>query len=93
MTASSQTSNEEQTHAEVISLRRLPETDRALVAALREGRPGASHELVDRYGGLVQGLLLRVVGFDPDVPDLMQDVFFSALERIGELRQPEALKT
>jgi len=92
LTAANQTSSPEQTHAEVISLHKIPENDGALVAAVREGRRGAAHALVDRYGGFVQGLLLKVVGFDPEVPDLMQDVLLSALQRIGELREPDALK-
>jgi len=79
--------------AEVIALRKIPDSDRALVMALREGHAGASVELVDRYGSFVQSLLLRVVGFDPDVPDLLQDVFVGALERIGELKRPESLKS
>lgn len=78
--------------AEIISLHKL-ESDQDLVVALREGRIGAPAVLVDRYGGLVQGLLLRVLGFESEVPDLLNEVFVRALERIDELKQPSSLKS
>jgi RNA polymerase sigma-70 factor (ECF subfamily) len=79
--------------AEVIAFPKIGGSDHALAVALREGRPGASAEFVDRYGPFVQGLLLKVVGFDPDVADLLQEVFLRALESIGELKRPAALKS
>lgn len=65
--------------------------DTALVAALRSGHPGAAAALFDRYGTHVQRVLVRVLGPDPDLPDLLHDVFVTCLERIGTLRDPAAL--
>jgi RNA polymerase sigma-70 factor (ECF subfamily) len=48
--------------------------------------------LVDRYGRYVERLLVRVVGLTPDVPDLLHEVFTRALERVHEIKQPDALK-
>ena len=48
--------------------------------------------LVERYGGYVERLLMRVVGADAELPDLMQDVFVRAISNLKELRDPAAVK-
>lgn len=77
-------------------VRRLPAgaglTDAALVAALLAGRADASGELFERYGSYVERLIVRVLGLDPEVPDLINEVFARALERLSQLDQPAALK-
>ncbi len=71
----------------------VPESDAGLVVALRAGRHSAKAALFDRYGRHVQRVLSRVLGPDPDIPDLMQDVFVSALESIDRLADPNALRS
>jgi RNA polymerase sigma-70 factor, ECF subfamily len=66
--------------------------DVALVAALREGRPDAPDQLFERYGEYVERLIVRVLGFDSEVPALINEVFACALERIDRLENPAALK-
>ncbi len=66
--------------------------DAELVAALRAGTPGTPAMLVERYGGYVERLLMRVVGADAELPDLMQDVFVRAISNLKELRDPAAVK-
>jgi RNA polymerase sigma-70 factor (ECF subfamily) len=66
--------------------------DRALVDALRKGHPGAPTALFDRYGGHVQRVLARVLGVDPDLGDLLHDVFVEALGSIGAVRDGSSLK-
>jgi len=70
----------------------LPESDESLVAALREGRSDAAATLFDRYAVHVRRVLARVLGPDPDLLDLIQDVFVTALESIGKLDEPRALR-
>ncbi len=70
----------------------VPDSDAGLVAALRAGRASAKVALFDRYGRHVQRVLTRVLGPDPDIPDLLQDVFVSALESIDRLSDPAALR-
>jgi RNA polymerase sigma-70 factor (ECF subfamily) len=65
----------------------------ALVHALRTGEPGAAGELFDRYGLAIQRVLVRIVGDDPEGSDLLHDTFLRALDHIGELRNPRALKS
>jgi RNA polymerase sigma-70 factor, ECF subfamily len=75
-------------------VRRLPVayTDGALVVSLRAREVGASEMLFDRYGPYVERLIVRVIGLDPEVPDLIHEVFARALEGIHGLRESTALK-
>jgi RNA polymerase sigma-70 factor (ECF subfamily) len=68
--------------------------DEALVHALRRRDAGAPTALFDRYAPYLQRVLARIVGYaEPERADLLHDVFVRALERIGELKNPRALKS
>jgi RNA polymerase sigma-70 factor (ECF subfamily) len=68
--------------------------DEVLVHALQQGDPGAPATLFDRYGTYVERVLARMVGYaESERTDLLHDVFVRALERIGELKNPRALKS
>jgi RNA polymerase sigma-70 factor (ECF subfamily) len=71
----------------------LPETDGALVAALRAGRSDAREALFDRYSNDVERVLYRILGPDPDIMDLLQDVFVAALTSLDKLRNADALRS
>ena len=63
--------------------------DARWAAAARDGDRVAFARLHKRYAGLVHGVLLsRAPARDAD--DLVQDVFATALERIGKLRDPSS---
>ena len=66
--------------------------DAALALALRGGHAGALAAVFERYGPYVQRVLARVLGTDPDLPDLIQDVFVQAIEGIGRLENPAAIR-
>jgi RNA polymerase sigma-70 factor (ECF subfamily) len=66
--------------------------DRELAAGLRAGRPGAALLLFDRYAPCVQRVLSRVLGLDPEIPDLIQEVFLSALQGMHTLRAGQPVK-
>ena len=67
--------------------------DEALVHALKQGDPGAPATLFDRYGTYVERVLARIVGYgESERVDLLHDVFVRAMERIGEIKNPRALK-
>jgi RNA polymerase sigma-70 factor (ECF subfamily) len=66
--------------------------DRALVVALRRRHPGAPAALYDRYAPHLQRVLARVLGSDPELPDLLHEVFFTALRDIAKLEDPDRLK-
>jgi len=66
--------------------------DVALVQALREGHPAATAELFDRYGGHVQRVLVHVLGYDPELADLLHEVFTRALANVASLNDGSKLK-
>ena len=66
--------------------------DEALVESLRSGDPGAAAQFFDAYGRYVERVLVRVLGPDPDVEDMLHDVFAEALGNIDKLREPARLK-
>ena len=65
--------------------------DAALVEALRVGHPGAVAALYDRYAAQVRLTLRSILGPDDEIPDLLQEVFIRALDRIGKLREVDRL--
>jgi RNA polymerase sigma-70 factor (ECF subfamily) len=65
--------------------------DRALVDALRAGHPGAAAALYDRYAGQIRLTLRSILGPDDDIPDLLQEVFIRALDRVDALRDVSRL--
>jgi RNA polymerase sigma-70 factor (ECF subfamily) len=67
-------------------------SDEALVSALREGRSDAAAAIFERYAVYVCRVLVRVLGRDPEVGDLVQDVFVVALESIAKLDEARALQ-
>jgi RNA polymerase sigma-70 factor (ECF subfamily) len=71
----------------------LPESDAALVAALRAGREGAREEIVRRCTPDVERVLYRVLGPDSEIEDVAHDVFMVAFTSLDQLRQPQALRS
>jgi RNA polymerase sigma-70 factor (ECF subfamily) len=65
----------------------------ALVAAMRSGRTDASAAFYDRYARAVHALAFRLMGPDGEIEDVVHDVFVRALESLGRLREPAALRS
>jgi RNA polymerase sigma-70 factor, ECF subfamily len=59
--------------------------DEALIQALRAGHPGAAAVFYDQHATHVHRTLESTLGSDADIPDLLQDIFIRAIDRIGEL--------
>jgi RNA polymerase sigma-70 factor, ECF subfamily len=76
------------------SLVRLPllESDAAIVTALRAGQHAGGTALYDVYRSHVQRVLVRVLGPDAELRDLIQDVFVEAIDSVDRLEAPEALR-
>lgn len=84
--------------AELLPLRRsqselpAPESDELLVLSLRARHPDAGTQLFDRYAPHVRRVLVRVMGPDSEILDLVHDVFVTALESLNRLVDPRALR-
>ena len=61
-----------------------------LVEAAQSGDRQAFAELYTRYSRMVHGILLARVR-PADADDLVQEVFVTAMQRLGSLRDPEAI--
>jgi RNA polymerase sigma-70 factor (ECF subfamily) len=83
---------------ELLPLRRsapelpAPESDELLVFSLRARHPDAGTQLFDRYAPHVRRVLVRVMGPDSEILDLVHDVFVTALESVHRLVDPKALR-
>ena len=63
-------------------------TDQKLVSSTLTGDTRAFGELVERYSGLVHGVVLEVVRRPEEVEDLVQEIFCKAYEQLPALRRP-----
>jgi RNA polymerase sigma-70 factor (ECF subfamily) len=66
--------------------------DAALVAAVREGSVSAKAELFQRYAPRLERLITHMLGYDPELADILQETFASALRSLDALKDPSALK-
>jgi len=67
--------------------------DDDLIDGLRAGHPGAAALFYDRYATSVHRTLQSVLGRDADIPDLLQDVFIRAIDRISELQHLDQVRS
>lgn len=70
--------------------------DTALVDELRKGARGtqaAAVALFDRHGRHVERLLYSLLGPDGEAEDLLHEVFLRALQGIGDLDEPDKLRS
>lgn len=65
--------------------------DGTLVAAAAAGDPAAWDALVDRHAGLVWSVCRRFRLADTDAQDVSQTVWLRLVERLGTLRDPDAV--
>jgi RNA polymerase sigma-70 factor (ECF subfamily) len=66
---------------------------RALVQALGSGHPGAAAAFYDEHAGHVYKILRSIVENESDVPDLLQEVFIRAIDKIRDLEDPALLRS
>jgi RNA polymerase sigma-70 factor (ECF subfamily) len=70
----------------------IPEGDEALVSALLSARPGGADAFIKRYFDHVKRMVVRVMGVDAEIEDIVHDVFLDALRTVGRLKDPGALR-
>jgi RNA polymerase sigma-70 factor (ECF subfamily) len=67
--------------------------ENALVDGLQAGNPAARAALFDRYAHHVRRVLLRVLGPDPELADVLHDVFVEALSSVRQIEDGRLLKS
>lgn len=76
-------------------MRQLPVAERSddeISKALAVGEPWAASALLERYGAMVERLIRRVMGHDPDLEDLVHDAFATILSASSQVRNGAAVK-
>jgi RNA polymerase sigma-70 factor, ECF subfamily len=76
----------------VRALAQRAENDTALVKGLLADDLHAQAAFFERYAPAVERLITRLIGFDRELPDILQEVFVHALASIHGLRNPAALR-
>jgi RNA polymerase sigma-70 factor (ECF subfamily) len=71
--------------------RDAPLTDAVLVRRARENDRFAQNAIYRRYAGYLLGLATRLTGRTNDADDLVQETFFTAFRKLGQLNDPDAL--
>jgi RNA polymerase sigma-70 factor (ECF subfamily) len=66
--------------------------DETLLDGVQRGQPSAMIALFDRYAPLIERILARILGTDPELPDLVHDVFAGILAGAAKVRKATALK-
>ena len=66
--------------------------DAALVAAILDGHAGAKAALFQRNAVFVERVITRVLGFDRELSDILQEVFLNALGSIHTLKDARLLR-
>jgi RNA polymerase sigma-70 factor (ECF subfamily) len=79
-------------HSAKVKPLRFSGDDIALVAALKQRHPGAMEALYDRYGTHVQRILVRVMGFDSHIGDMLHEVFIEAFTNVRSIKDGSRLK-
>jgi RNA polymerase sigma-70 factor (ECF subfamily) len=95
--AASQPQKEEERRADEAPTSRVarlkaPDSDIAIVKALRARHSAGAAGLFDRYHAHVRRVLLHVLGPDPELSDLVQEVFVTAIDSIEKLDEPGSLR-
>ena len=71
----------------------IEDDDALLVEAARRGHMNAGARIYERHVDAVHAFLSRLLGPQPDLDDLLQDVFFYAFRSIHKLREPSSLRS
>lgn len=69
------------------------QADAHLVEALRRGDAGAAETLVDRYGGMIHRVALRLLNDSPDAEEVTQDVLLTAIRKIQTFKGEAAFSS
>ena len=76
----------------VVSLLKFEGSDEALLEALKKQNPGAKRVFYTRYADHVQRVLIRIIGVDDAIPELLSETFLQAFSSVHSLRNGASLK-
>src|SRR5882724_305359 len=68
-----------------------PPTDEELTRRAQCGETAALGLLLARHQAPMRAVAMSLLGYGPDAEDVMQDAALTALRRVGDVRDPEAV--
>jgi RNA polymerase sigma-70 factor (ECF subfamily) len=77
---------------EVVPFDRDSQNLAVIAAGAAGGDPGSILSLFDRFGPVINRLVWRLLGPDPEHSDVVHDVIVAVLESIGEVKNPSLLE-
>ncbi len=77
---------------QVLPLLSRDRSDESLLDALRNQNPGAKRLFYTRYADHVQRVLIRIMGIDEAIPELISETFLQAFSSVHTLRNGASLK-
>ena len=70
-----------------------PEYEASLIERLKRQDTSAFQELINLYGDSIQNLVGRLMAFDPEMEDVIQNTLIQIWRKIGSFRNESSLKT
>jgi RNA polymerase sigma-70 factor, ECF subfamily len=69
------------------------EEQQHLVDGLKARKAWAERALLEEHAAFVERVLVRILGFHPELEDLVQEVFIRALERVHDVHDASGLRS
>jgi RNA polymerase sigma-70 factor (ECF subfamily) len=79
--------------APVLELLRPGASSEEIIEGLKASRPGAARSLYDEYEELINRLVWRTLGADPEHDDVVQQAFLNILTSIHKVENPALLRS
>lgn len=73
--------------------RSLDKSDAEIIKACRAGDESAWNDLVDRYQRLIFAIPRRAGLSEAQASDVLQEVFLTLFEKLGEIREPDRIRS
>ena len=65
----------------------------SLIARLKRQDSSAFQDLIDLHGDSIRNLIGRLMAFDPEMEDVLQNTMIQVWRKIGSFRNESSLKT
>jgi RNA polymerase sigma-70 factor (ECF subfamily) len=77
----------------VQALRAAQVDDATLIERVKRGDEGAFTQLYQRHARYIAGVVYRLTGVDGELDDIVQETFVEALRKVGQLREPDRVRS
>ena len=79
--------------APVLKLLKKEASNEEIIEGFKASRPNAARLLFEEYEELINNLVWRTLGADPEHDDVVQQVFIQILSSINKLKEPQRLES